>query len=49
MVKVDPVKQIHNFKQLKQIDAYRKWHKNISEKLAVELDEKERELFCLSL
>ena len=49
MVKVDPVKQIHNFKQLKQIDAYRKWHKNISEKLAVELDEKERELFCRSM
>jgi|TARA_B110000211_G_scaffold45355_1_gene48250 hypothetical protein len=49
MVEVDPVKQIRNFNELKQINAYKKWHKNISEELAVELDEKERELFCLSM
>ena len=27
MVEVDPVKQIRNFKELKQIDAYKNWHK----------------------
>ena len=49
MVEVDPIKQIRNFKELKQIDAYRKWHKKIPKELTVELDEKERELFCLSM
>lgn len=49
MVEVDPVKQISNFKEIKQIYAYRKWHKNISKELAIELDEKERELVCLSM
>ena len=49
MVEVDRVEQIRNFKRLEQIDAYKKWYKNIPDDLSDELNKKEIELFCESM
>ena len=49
MVDVDRVEQIRNFKRLEQIDAYKKWYKNIPTDLLEELKIKEIELFCESM
>ena len=46
MVEIDRVKQIRNFKKLGQVDAYKKWYKNIPDDLSEELNKKEIELFC---
>ncbi len=46
MVEVDPIKQIRNFKELKQIDAYRKWHKNIR-RTGGRIDEKKENYFVV--
>ena len=49
MVEIDRVKQIRNFKRLEQVDAYKKWYKNIPDYLLEELNKKEIELFCESM
>lgn len=49
MVKVDRIEQIRNFKRLEQVDAYKKWYKNIPNDISEELNKKEIELFCESM
>jgi len=49
MPKIDPVLQIRNFKSNAQVSAYERWHKKIPENLQLELDQKKKEIFCLSM